>query len=387
MVLVVVCGVNVCLEMVVVVICVGVKEFILLLLDVELIVVVFEVVVDDECVMIVCDLFMMIVIELVDCIVVFEVFVLIIGESGVGKEVMVCYVYFKFKCVFKLFVFVNCVVIFENLLELEFFGYEKGVFIGVIVCCVGKFEEVDGGMFLFDEILEMDVWLQVKLLCVIQECEIDCVGGIKLVKVNICILVMFNWDLCKVVVDGIFCEDLFFCLNVVNLVLLLLCECLIDIIVLVDYFVKKYFVVNQVEEKLIFDVVCIQLLVCEWMGNVCELENVMYCVVLLVFGCEIGLDVICMLDGFVFIGFGFSVICYVVDVVGVVQCVVVGKMVVEVEQDFILDMLDYCLGNCIYVVNIFGILICILCNKLKFYVDQGVEILQFNQIIVGIFVV
>lgn len=164
---VVVCGIGMDVCVVVEVIYVGVKEYIFLLFDVDFIVVVLEVVLDDVKQFIFVDVVMKCVIDLVDQIVLSDVSVFIMGEFGIGKEVMVYYVYCKLKCVEKLFIFVNCVVILENFLELELFGYEKGLFIGVVLWWIGKFEEVNGGIFFFDEISEMDICLQVKLFCVI----------------------------------------------------------------------------------------------------------------------------------------------------------------------------------------------------------------------------
>jgi two-component system response regulator FlrC len=106
-----------------------------------------------------------------------EASVLITGESGVGKEVMARYVHKKSKRADKPFISVNCAAIPENLLESELFGHEKGAFTGAVARRIGKFEEADGGTLLLDEISEMDIRLQAKLLRAIQEREIDRVGG------------------------------------------------------------------------------------------------------------------------------------------------------------------------------------------------------------------
>jgi transcriptional regulator with PAS, ATPase and Fis domain len=110
--------------------------------------------------------------------------VLITGESGVGKEVMARYVHRRSKRADKPFISVNCAAIPENLLESELFGHEKGAFTGAVARRIGKFEEADGGTLLLDEISEMDIRLQAKLLRAIQEREIDRVGGAKPVPVN-----------------------------------------------------------------------------------------------------------------------------------------------------------------------------------------------------------
>ena len=115
------------------------------------------------------------------------------------------------------FISVNCAAIPENLLESELFGHEKGAFTGALARRIGKFEEADGGTLLLDEISEMDVRLQAKLLRALQEREIDRVGGSKPVKVNIRIIATSNRDLTQAVREGVFREDLLYRLNVVNL--------------------------------------------------------------------------------------------------------------------------------------------------------------------------
>ncbi|MBO6729435.1 MAG: sigma-54-dependent Fis family transcriptional regulator [Maricaulis sp.] len=381
---VVACGVNVRPEMAAAAIRAGAKEFIPLPPDAELIAAVLEAVADDERAMIARDPSMTTVIELADRIAASEASVLITGESGAGKEVMARYVHSKSKRASKPFVSVNCAAIPENLLESELFGHEKGAFTGAIARRVGKFEEADGGTLLLDEISEMDVRLQAKLLRAIQEREIDRVGGTKPVKVNIRILATSNRDLRKAVADGTFREDLLFRLNVDNLALPPLRERPTDIIALADHFVKKYSAANQVEEKPISDAARTQLLAREWTGNVRELENAMHRAVLLASGREIGPDAIRMPDGSAFTGSGSSVTRHAADAADAVQRVVVGKTVAEVEQDLILDTLDHCLGNRTHAANILGISIRTLRNKLKLYADQGVEIPQPNQTTAGI---
>jgi hypothetical protein len=137
----------------------------------------------------------------------------------------------------------------RNLLESELFGHEKGAFTGALARRVGKFEEADGGTLLLDEISEMDVRLQAKLLRAIQEREIDRVGGSKPVKVNIRILATSNRDLAQAVKDETFREDLLYRLNVVNLRLPPLRERPADVISLCEFFVKKYSAANGIPEK------------------------------------------------------------------------------------------------------------------------------------------
>src|SRR6201747_711047 len=134
--------------------------------------------------------------------------VLITGESGTGKEVLARYVHSRSQRAKKPFITVDCAAIPENLLESELFGHEKGAFTGAMGRRIGKFEEANGGTLLLDEISEMDVRLQAKLLRAIQEREIDRVGGTKPVPVDIRIIATSNRNLVDAVREGVFREDL-----------------------------------------------------------------------------------------------------------------------------------------------------------------------------------
>ena len=180
------------------------------------------------------------VVKLADQIAPCDASMLITGESGTGKEVVARYLHSRSSRAQKPFICVNCAAIPENLLESELFGHEKGAFTGAVARRVGKFEEATGGTLLLDEISEMDVRLQAKLLRAIQEREIDRVGGTQPVQVDIRILATSNRDLVEAVREGAFREDLLFRLNVVNLKLPPLRERPGDVIALADHFVKKY---------------------------------------------------------------------------------------------------------------------------------------------------
>ncbi|MBO6763941.1 sigma-54-dependent Fis family transcriptional regulator [Maricaulis sp.] len=380
---VVACGVNVRPEAAAAAIRAGAKEFIPMPPDADLIAAVLEAIADDERPMIARDPSMQAVIHLADRIAASDASVLITGESGSGKEVMARYVHSKSKRASAPFVSVNCAAIPENLLESELFGHEKGAFTGAIARRVGKFEEADGGTLLLDEISEMDIRLQAKLLRAIQEREIDRVGGTKPVKVNIRILATSNRDLRKAVAEGIFREDLLFRLNVVNLALPPLRERPADILALAEHFTKKYATANAIEERPISEAAKTQLLAREWTGNVRELENAMHRAVLLASGREITPDAIRMPDGSAFTGSGNSVARQAADAAQSVQTDMIGRTVAEVEQDLILNTLDHCLGNRTHAANILGISIRTLRNKLKLYSDQGVDIPAPNQPVTG----
>ena len=376
---VVACGVNVRPEAAAAAIRAGAKEFIPMPPDADLIAAVLAAIADDERPMIARDPSMQAVIHLADRIAGSDASVLITGESGSGKEVMARYVHAKSKRAQAPFISVNCAAIPENLLESELFGHEKGAFTGAIARRVGKFEEADGGTLLLDEISEMDVRLQAKLLRAIQEREIDRVGGTRPVRVNIRILATSNRDLRKAVADGSFREDLLFRLNVVNLALPPLRERPADIIALSEHFVKKYSAANAVDVRPISDAARTSLLAREWTGNVRELENAMHRAVLLATGREITPDAIRMPDGSAFTGSGNHVVRQAADAAQSVQADMIGRTVAEVEQDLILNTLDHCFGNRTHAANILGISIRTLRNKLKLYSDQGLDIPAPNQ--------
>src|SRR3569833_419153 len=194
----------------------GAKEYIPLPPEPELIAAVLAAVANDSRDLIYRDEAMAKVVQLAQQIANSEASVLITGESGTGKEVLARYVHSRSQRSKKPFISINCAAIPEHLLESELFGHEKGAFPGAVARRIGKFEEAPGGTLLLDEISEMDIRLQSKLLRAIQEREIDRVGGGKPVQVDIRILATSNRDLAQAVRQGTFREDLLYRLNVVN---------------------------------------------------------------------------------------------------------------------------------------------------------------------------
>src|SRR5690606_8224015 len=218
----------------------GAREYISLPPDAELIAAVLAAVCDDERPLIVADEAMKHVVTMADQIAGSDASIMITGESGVGKEVLARYVHKKSKRKDKPFIAVNCAAIPEQLLESELFGHEKGAFTGAVARRIGKFEEADGGTLLLDEISEMDLRLQSKLLRALQERVIDRVGGAKPVPVNIRVLATSNRDLNALVRAGDFREDLLYRLNVVNLRIPPLRERKEDMAALAQFFIEKY---------------------------------------------------------------------------------------------------------------------------------------------------
>ena len=361
----------------------GAKEYIPLPPDAELIAAVLAAVADDSHQLIFQDEKMAQTIALAEQVAKSEASILITGESGSGKEVMARHVHRKSNRADMPFISVNCAAIPENLLESELFGHEKGAFTGAVARRIGKFEEADGGTLLLDEISEMDVRLQAKLLRAIQEREIDRVGGKAPIKVNIRIIATSNRDLEAEVRDGNFREDLFYRLNVVNMALPALRERPADILALADHFVKKYAAVNGVPVKPISIEARRSLAKHRWAGNVRELENTIHRAVLLSVGSEIDIDAIRLPDGSrldTSPAASAGVAAQAAATADAVSRGYVGQTVAEVEQDLILSTLDHCFGNRTHAANILGISIRTLRNKLKQYADDGVSVPQPGEV-------
>jgi DNA-binding NtrC family response regulator len=355
----------------------GAKEFIPLPPEAELIAAVLAAVADDDRPLVARDPAMQAVMALADQVAPSEASILITGESGVGKEVMARYMHKKSRRAEKPFISVNCAAIPENLLESELFGHEKGAFTGAMARRIGKFEEADGGTLLLDEISEMDVRLQAKLLRAIQEREIDRVGGSKPVKVDIRIIATSNRDLAQSVREGLFREDLLYRLNVVNLRLPSLRERPSDIIALAEHFVKKYAAANGINERVLSAEARRRLVGHRWPGNVRELENAMHRAVLLAIGPEIEEAAIRLPDGQPMTpgDAGAMIAGRAAQAASMATgASLVGQTVAQVEQALILDTLSHCLGNRTHAANILGISIRTLRNKLKEYSEAGVAV-------------
>jgi len=221
------------------------------------------------------------VLELVDKTAASRASVLIQGESGTGKELIARYIHQKSDRAGGAFVAVNCAALPEALLESELFGHEKGSFTGAITRKIGKFELADGGTILLDEITEMQIELQAKLLRVLQEKEIDRVGGSSTVSIDVRVVATTNRDPQEAISEGKFREDLYFRLNVIPVVVPPLRERPEDVIVMSHYFREKFALETGKNVKEISDETLEVLRGCRWRGNVRELENVMERAVLL----------------------------------------------------------------------------------------------------------
>ncbi len=360
----------------------GAREFIPLPPDAELMAAVLAAVADDDKPMIAADPAILALKTLADQIAPSDASILITGESGVGKEVMARYVHKRSRRADRPFISVNCAAIPENLLESELFGHEKGAFTGAVARRIGKFEEADGGTLLLDEISEMDVRLQSKLLRAIQEREIDRVGGSKPVPVNIRILATSNRNLQDAVRTGDFREDLLYRLNVVNVHIPPLRQRPADLLALARHFIEKYSRANGVPVRKLSEEAIERIKSASWPGNIRELENAMHRAVILARAETISAEDLRTPDG-------RQVAAHPMDAAaeravtaaqGALNAAIqpagfrVGQTVAEVEQELILTTLDHCLGNRTHAANILGISIRTLRNKLQSYRDAGVDI-------------
>ncbi len=202
-----------------------------------------------------------------------NVSVLLEGESGVGKEVLARYIHQHSSHQQGPFVAINCAAIPENMLEAMLFGYEKGAYTGAVQASAGKFEQAQGGTLLLDEITEMELGLQAKLLRVLQEKEVERLGGQKKISLNVRVIATTNRNLKERVKDGGFREDLYYRLSVFPLKIPPLRERKADILPLAETLLKKHFtgggalpVFSPAAQQKMQDY--------HWLGNVRELENV-----------------------------------------------------------------------------------------------------------------
>jgi DNA-binding NtrC family response regulator len=201
--------------------------------------------------------------------------VLVQGESGTGKELMAAFIHHHSGRGEEPYVALNCAALPDTLAESELFGHEKGAFTGAVSRKIGKFEQAGYGTVVLDEISELALPLQAKLLRVLQEREIDRIGGTRPVPVHARVVAISNVNLEQAVEEGKFREDLYFRINVVPISIPPLRERVRDIPVLVRHFLQTYCTVNRKPLMKVTDDAMEMLCSQEWKGNVRELQNVM----------------------------------------------------------------------------------------------------------------
>ena len=282
------------------------------------------------------------------------------GESGTGKELLARFIHAHSERADGPFVAVNCASLPEGLLESELFGHEKGSFTGAITRKIGKFELADGGTILLDEISEMDLALQAKLLRVLQEGEVDRVGGKAPQKIDTRVVATTNRNLKEWVDEGKFRQDLYYRLNVIPLTIPPLRDRRADLLLLAEYFLKKYSTANRRPKKPLSKRALARLMSLDWPGNVRELENIIARGVLLSNGDEVDVEDI-FLDAL-----------SPADPEDAPEAVITSLMTIrEMEKGLIKRALVETEGNRTHAAKILGISVRTLRNKLAEY--RGLE--------------
>lgn len=224
--------------------------------------------------------------------------VLITGESGTGKEVIASFIHFHSQRAKNPFIKVNCAAIPETLIESEFFGHEKGAFTGALSTHRGRFELANGGTLLLDEITEIPLSLQAKLLRVIQEQEFERIGGSRSIKIDVRIVSTSNRNMQEALAQKVIREDLYYRLNVMPIHLPPLRERREDILPLAEFFLKKFSEDNHKEKAVFSKDAKKMLLDYDWPGNVREIGNIIERAVVLNTSGEITPDEIYLVNSY-----------------------------------------------------------------------------------------
>ena len=296
--------------------------------------------------------------------------ILIQGESGTGKELIASLIHENSTRTQKPFIAINCAAIPDNLLESELFGYERGAFTGAVTSKVGKFELAHGGTLLLDEVSEMDVRLQAKLLRVIQEGEVDRIGGRKPTPVDVRIIATTNRNLADCVRAGTFREDLYYRLNVVNLTLPPLRERIGDVKILSLMFMKRYVERNSKPVSDFSSEALSKLESHVWPGNVRELENIIERAVITAQGTMV-------LSRDVYIeprSISSSLQTETKFFERGENNWAPGRTLDDIERNVIIEALEYHQGNRTHTARALGISIRTLRNKISDYKKLGIQV-------------
>jgi two-component system, NtrC family, response regulator AtoC len=286
--------------------------------------------------------------------------VLIEGESGTGKELFARFIHENSTRRNGPFVAVNCGALPESLLESELFGHEKGAFTGAVSQKPGKFELANGGTLLLDEVTEMQPSLQAKLLRVLQEREVDRLGGRMPVSLDIRVIATTNRDIKTAILEKTFREDLYYRLNVIPIRLPSLRERRVDIPLLARHFIDKYNVIDGRNVKSLASGAVERLSSLPFHGNVRELENIIERAVLLS-------DGECIQENDLFIKqIQLNNNCESVEVYDAASSLP-RKPLREVEKNLIFKALDETNGNRTHAAQMLGISVRTLRNKLNEY--------------------
>jgi two-component system response regulator FlrC len=302
--------------------------------------------------------------------------VLLTGESGVGKEVFARYIHDQSGRARGPFVAINCAAIPDNLLEATLFGYEKGAFTGAQNAQAGKFEQANGGTLLLDEISEMPLPLQAKLLRVLQEREVERVGGKKPIPLDIRIVATSNRSMAEEVSKGNFREDLYYRINVFPLAIPALRERPGDLLPLAQHFLKQYTQKSGQRLKLAASATA-KIAAHPWPGNVRELENAVHRATILAQGDEIHAEHLVGLaaNGSVAVADVLSVPAAPTAPVSALSeptSIASSTNIKDLERQHILDTLTKVGGSRKKAVEVLGISERTLRYKLAQYRDEGV---------------
>ncbi len=292
--------------------------------------------------------------------------VLISGESGTGKELLARYIHARSPRAHRPFVALNCAALPDSLLESELFGHERGAFTGAIHKKLGKFEMAHTGTLFLDEISEMNLGLQAKLLRVLQEREVDRIGGREPVPVNIRVIATTNRSLYHEVTQGRFREDLFYRLNVFPVTVPPLRERPGDIPLLARHFLRSSAQRNGMPVPTLSERAIADLQQRAWKGNVRELENVMERAILVTTGNAVDTDHLMPGDG--------AVPVQPVETVETLVAPSAHGSLWEMERDLIFKTLARVNDNRTHAAKELGISIRTLRNKLREYRDLGHQV-------------
>ena len=307
--------------------------------------------------------------------------IMIQSESGTGKELLARYIHQHSERGNRSFVPINCAALPDTLLESELFGYKKGAFTGASQDHRGKFEQANGGTILLDEISEMALPLQAKLLRVLQEQEVDKVGGKEPIPIDVRVVATTNRNILKLVEEEKFREDLYFRLNVIPLSLPPLRERKDDIPFLADHFLAKHARLNNRSRPQITRETLNVLMNYNWRGNVRELENIIERALLLADGANLESSDLLIHSSENFQVFNEEPFCPVTlseDEPGSESMKIeVGMSMREAEKKLIFETLKTTSGNRTHAAKILGISIRTLRNKLNEYRMEG-EAFEFH---------
>lgn len=268
--------------------------------------------------------------------------VFIHGESGVGKELVASAIHYNGSRADKPFIKVNCAALPESLVESELFGHEKGAFSGAVAARKGRFEFANGGTLLLDEIGDLPLATQVKLLRVLQEKEFERIGSNETIKIDVRLIAATNQDIEKLIVKGLFREDLFYRLNVFPVHVPPLRKRKSDILLLADYFVEKFSKKLGCGIKRISTAAIDMMMTYHWPGNVRELGNAMERAVLL------------STDGVIH-AYHLPPSLQTAEATGTASTSTLATILSNVERDLIIDALKTTRGNMTKATKILGI--------------------------------